>query len=271
MVNDSFCKTTTKPDSSETIVEYSGKTINIKSDIYNVYNELNNLKYQRVKSYPMQRPILSAAEQNELLYLIKSCADIMKYDANTDINALMRHVLYTHRNFTLLSSIEPSIEKSGDITMCSSDFIDEVLYKAFRLEPEKPPVNMLTSLKYCYNNSYYYYVGGYDTYFATDVKEITDIFTIDKDKLLVIFYNTYTEADNIPIPEYSYAVFSSDKDGFYITELNMGGDLPDLTNFFEKDSNTSESVTTLNQYLPIISALIFLAVIGIVFYFFIIR
>lgn len=271
IINDCFTKTDTKPSGTVTLATHSNGKTNILCQPFDVYTELNNLKSRRVASYPLPRAEISDTVYNELLYLIKASADIMEYKSdNFNIDVLMRHVLYTHQNFTLLSSIQPTIKKSGDIMMCSSEFIDDVLYKAFRLNAEKPPVNMLTELNYCYNNGFYYYVGGYDTYFATDVKEITDVFKLPDNTLLIIFNNTYTEGSNPPIPEYSYATAEYDSNGYYITELSMGGNLPDFKTIHSEAQNDNGIFNEdLKQYLPLIISIIVLALVGIIFYFFI--
>lgn len=271
LINDSFTKTLKKPEVSVPVLKYTSGETSVVTDPYDVYTSLNNLKSLRVSSYTMPRRPLTDDENQELIYLIKSCADLMKYDSeNYDIHTLMRHTLYTYRNFTLLSSIPPNHSSSGKIALCSSDFIDDVLYKAFRLQPERPAVNMLTELGYCYNNGYYYSAGGYDTYFATDVEEITDSFKLDDGNILIIFKNSYTEGETPPIPEISSAVAAQDDNGFYLINLNMGGDLPSRQEDHAQESNeTSNSVT--DAYMPLFIIIISLAVIGIIIYRFIIR
>lgn len=270
LINDTFTKTEKKPGSAVPIASYSSGTTKILAEPYDTYNTLNDLKYLKIKSYALPRRTLAGAEESELLKLIKSSADLMEYDSdNYDIHTVMRHTLFTYRNFTLLSDIPPDRTDVGSIMLCSSDFIDDVLYKAFRLEADKPAVNMLTELGYCYNNGSYYSVGGYDTYFATDVKEITDVFTLPDGSLLVIFSDTYTEGNSQPIPEISSAVAAKDDDGFYLLKLSMGSDLPDRSSFIAEDDRTQPD-SDKSVYLPLIIAVICLSIIGIIIYRFII-
>ncbi len=270
LINDAFTKTLNKPKESKPVLKYSTGKISVVTDPYDVYDSLNDLKSLRVSSYTLPRSSLTENENRELMYLIKSCADLMQYDSGDhDIHTLMRHMLYTYRNFTLLSSIPPNHSVSGKISLYSSDYIDDALYKAFRLQPEKPAVNMLTELGYCYNNGVYYSAGGYDKYFATDVMEITDSFELEDGSLLIIFKNTYTEGDSPPIPEISSAVAAKDESGFYLLKLNMGGDLPSHHENTEQPQEDTASHAA-DAYMPLFIIIISLAVIGIIIYRFII-
>ena len=152
--------------------------------------------------------------------------------------------------------------------MCSADFIDDAMNKAFRITPEKPAVNMLTALGYCYNNGFYYYTGGYSAYFCTDVKEIVKAYETADDSIYIIFRDIYTEGSNAPFSEYSTAAVEKDNDGFYLTELHMGGSLDDIENLSSADT-VSKTPDIFTKYLPLLAGLLALALIGAVVYFFI--
>lgn len=272
LINDAFTRTIKKPDTSVPIAEYNAGSVKITADAYSVYDVLNNLKLLRVSEYDLPVQNLSEKEKQELLYLVKACADLMEYNSKDyDIHTVMRHMLYTYKNFTLLSNIPPQHSQSGSIQLCGSDFIDDVLYKAFRLTPEKPAVNMLTELGYCYNNGFYYSAGGYNTYFATDVKEILSAYTLPDDSILLIFKNEYTEGDSSAVQEISSAVAAKDKNGFYLLSLNMGGELPDIHGTVHHDTETDTEPNNVKAYYPLFIAIIGLALIGIIIYWFLMR
>lgn len=225
-VNDALTLTDDKPVSELPAAEYKNGRIRALADPSDIYDTLNALKLEKTSMLRYADAELNADEARDILYLIKSAADIMDYDSDTsDPGTLMRHVLYTHENFRLISGLDPSSGETGSIRMCSSDFIDSAMYAAFRKTPEKPPVNMLTSLGYCYNNGSYYYTGGYNTYFATDVQELVRVVRLTDDTMFAVFSDTYTEGGAEPVFEYSTAVVSRDGEGFYLRQLHMGGDI----------------------------------------------
>lgn len=235
LINDAFTLTAEKPNGTVKAAEYRNGRITVLTELSDIYKTLNALKLSEINNLRIKDAALDDAERHELLMLIRSCADLMDYDRETsDENELMRHVLYTHKNFRLLTDLPDNAAVSGGgLKLCGSDFIDEVMQKAFRRTPAKPPVNMLTELGYCYNNGFYYYNGGYDTYFSTDSIELVRVLQLSDTAMYVIFSDTYTEGDAEPLFEYSTAAVLRDEQGFYLAELDMGGDIAVPTGYSE--------------------------------------
>ena len=227
LINDAFTPTAEKPSDIVPAARYRRGKITVLTDTAVIYDTLNSIKLSEITNLRLDDAALSDAERSELLSLVKSCADLMHYDSETsDENELVRHVLFTHKNFKLLSSApDNASDTGGGLKLCGGSFIDDVMQKAFRRTPEKPPVNMLTTLGYCYNNGCYYYTGGYNTFFSTDNITLVRVLSLSDTALYVIFSDTYTEGASDPIFEYSTAVVSRDEDGFYLTRLDMGGDI----------------------------------------------
>lgn len=266
-INDTLTLTADHPRSELPAAEYKKGKITALADPYDVYDTLNSVKLQKISALRYGDAALSGTDSQEILFLIKSAADIMDYDSvSSDLDTLTRHVLYTHENFRLISTLSPESGETGSdpsIRLCSSGFIEDAMYTAFRKTPEKPAVNMLTSLGYCFNDGSYYYTGGYNTYFATDVKDLVRVLKLTDDTLFVIFSDTYTEGGNAPIFEYSTAVVSRDSRGFYLKQLHMGGDIEIPREIIRTSDSGSE--TAQRSLLPaaVIAALTVLAVIGI--------
>lgn len=226
LINDAFTVSDYVPKTSDQIASYSNGKLKIYADPYDVYDTVNKIKMTAISQIPYPNAELDPDDTEELMNLIKSCADIMDYDSNDyDLDTLTRHVLYTRENFRLLTDLSPMYSKGGNINMCSTEFIDDVMYKAFRLKPERPPVNMLTHLGYCVNGNSYNYTGGYNVYFATDIKNIIRTVKGEDNNIFIVFSDTYTEGDKKPIFEYSTALAKRDSNGFYITQLHMGGSI----------------------------------------------
>ena len=227
LINDSFTLSSDPPQNITPIARYKNKKITALTENTRIFDVLNDIKLYKTSQIRLEEAELSSSEKSEILRLIKACADIMEYDSeSSDDTELIRRVLYSHDNFKLLSSLSSGFTNiDGNIKLCSADFTDDVMQKAFRRTPEKPPVNMLTSLGYCYNNSSYYYTGGYNTYFATDVQELIRIMKLSDTDLFIVFSDTYKEGDAEPLLEYSTAVISRDKNGFYLKRLDMCGNI----------------------------------------------
>ncbi len=236
-----------------------------------VYNTVNELKLSRADSLPLTSVELDSNDKEEILNLLRACADIAEYDSRSyDIDELTRRVLYTHRNFTALTSLSAkSSEANPDLKFCSYDFIADAMRRAFRIEPKKPPVNMISELKYCFNNGNLYYTGGYSGYFLTTVGDIIRSYETGENTLYIIFSDTFTDAEHTPFPEYSTAEITRDPDGFYISSLRMGGDLNDLYESLQPEPEPDPGI--FRYILPALIALAALAAIGIVIQLFLIH
>jgi hypothetical protein len=268
LINDSFTVTDIKPVKSVPVFKFSGNAA-AQVPPTEVYTVMNDLKLSRIENIPLRQTELSADDKDKIMLLLKACADIADFSAaDYNIDDLTKRVLYSHKNFSLLSNIPAQTGSSDSVKMCSADFIDDAMNKAFRITPEKPAVNMLTALGYCYNNGFYYYTGGYSAYFCTDVKEIVKAYETADDSMYIIFRDIYTEGSNAPFSEYSTAAVEKDNDGFYLTELHMGGSLDDIENLSSADT-VSKTPDIFTKYLPLLAGLLALALIGAVVYFFI--
>ncbi|MDD6762190.1 MAG: hypothetical protein PUD92_00885 [Clostridiales bacterium] len=214
---------------------------------------------------------ISSGDKEQLLLLLKACADITEYDSSSyNEHELMLRMLYTYRNFTVLSDIAPQSGGTADKKLLNSAFVDDAMYRAFRIKPEHPDVSRLTELGYCYSGGYYYYTGGYSGYFATDVKEIKSISKISDSAYYIVFTDTFTDSDTPLTKEESTAVAARDDDGFYLTELHMGGYPNPSPTYTAAPSGVSAARSTLKQLLPVIILLLTLAAAAIVFYTYII-
>lgn len=208
---------------------------------------------------------LSKSEKDELLLLIKCCADIKDYDRNNyDMDKLMRNVLYTHRNFIPVSSFQPD-EKTinSGLKMCSEKFISDSMYKAFRLEAKHPDENELTAIGYCAANGYYYYYGGYTRYFATDVHSIANTFYTPEGSLYIIFSNSYYNGISLT-DEYSTATARHDSDGWYLTSIHMNSDFTDMPEHLSTVNELSTNDTGMRRYFPALIILITVTLVSVI-------
>ena len=127
---------------------------------------------------------------------------------------------------------------------------------------------MLTQIGYCYNNSLYYYTGGYNEYFATDITDIIKIYAIKDNSIYVIFKNSYTDSNTPVGVEFSSATIKKDTEGYYLSSLQMGKLIDNPRELISPDTiNASGSIYT--KYIPLFVILIAVAVTGIVIYFYI--
>ena len=208
---------------------------------------------------------LSKSEMDELLILIKCCADINDYDrSNYDMDKLMRNVLYTHRNFIPICSFHPD-EKAinSGLKMCSEKFISYSIYKALRLEARHPDEHELTATGYCAANGYYYYYGGYTRYFATDVHSIANTFYTPDGSLYIIFSNSYYNGIS-KSDEYSTATARHDSDGWYLTSIHMNSDFTDMPENLSTVNELPTDNTGMRRYFPALIILIAVVLVSVI-------
>lgn len=186
-----------------------------------------------IADYPFTNRVneLSVSEKQEITKTLTACADVMRFNIrNYDYDKLFKYVLYTHKNFQILTDIPADTGNSSNlgynnVTLVNSDYIDYIMTRVFRITPEKPPVNELLERGFCYNDGYYYYIGGFGVYFATKIVDIKGVYDIGGGVTFVIFSDIYYEGDTIT-PEYSFAILQNTENGYSLLRLGMGEDLP---------------------------------------------
>lgn len=186
-----------------------------------------------IADYPFTNRVneLSVSEKQEITKILTACADVMRFNIrNYNYDKLFKYVLYTHKNFQILTDIPADTGNSSNlgynnVTLVNSDYIDYIMTRVFRITPEKPPVNELLERGFCYNDGYYYYIGGFGVYFATKIVDIKGVYDIGGGVTFVIFSDIYYEG-NTRTPEYSFAILQNTENGYSLMRLGMGEDLP---------------------------------------------
>ena len=186
-----------------------------------------------IADYPFRNRVneLSVSEKQEITKILPACADVMRFNIrNYDYDKLFKYVLYTHKNFQILTDIPADTGNSSNlgynnVKLVNSDYIDYIMTRVFRITPEKPPVNELLERGFCYNDGYYYYIGGFGIYFATEIVDIKGVYDIGGGVTFVIFSDIYYEG-NTRTPEYSFAILQNTENGYSLMRLGMGEDLP---------------------------------------------
>lgn len=185
-----------------------------------------------IADYPFRNRVneLSVSEKQEITKILTACADVMRFNIrNYNYDKLFKYVLYTHKNFQILTDIPADTGNSSNlgynnVTLVNSDYIDYIMTRVFRITPEKPPVNELLERGFCYNDGYYYYIGGFGVYFATKIVDIKGIYDIGGGVTFVVFNDIYYEGDT-RTPEYSFAILQNTENGYSLMRLGMGEDL----------------------------------------------
>lgn len=212
-------------------------------------------------------------DKQELLLLIKACADLTGYDAaEYDTDQLMRDVLYTHRNFMWLTEIKPE-SRSGynGLNLCSADYIQDIMHRSFRIDAPEPAFSELNSKGYALNRGMYYWSGGYTAYYATEVHDIVQSYSPDSCTLNVVYSDTFIEQGKDKKQEYSSASFKRDAEGWYLTAIHPGGSPAPTQTAPAQTDKPNSPIDTIRLYLPFIVALLALAAIGLVIYFYLLK
>lgn len=186
-----------------------------------------------IADYPFTNRVneLSVSEKQEITKILTACADVMRFNIrNYDYDKLFKYVLYTHKNFQILTDIPADTGNSSNlgynnVKLVNSDYIDYIMTRIFRITPKKPPVNELLERGFCYNDGYYYYNGGFGVYFATEIADIKGVYDIGGGVIFVVFGDIYYEGDT-RTPEYSFAILQNTENGYSLMRLGMGENLP---------------------------------------------
>ena len=186
-----------------------------------------------IADYPFTNRVneLSVSEKQEITKTLTACADVMRFNIrNYNYDKLFKYVLYTHKNFQILTDIPADTGNSSNlgynnVKLVNSDYIDYIMTRVFRITPEKTPVNELLERGFCYNDGYYYYIGGFGVYFATKIVDIKGVYDIGGGVIFVVFGDIYYEGDT-RTPEYSFAILQNTENGYSLMRLGMGENLP---------------------------------------------
>lgn len=186
-----------------------------------------------IADYPFRNRVneLSVSEKQEITKILTACADVMRFNIrNYNYDKLFKYVLYTHKNFQILTDIPADTGNSSNlgynnVKLVNSDYIDYIMTRVFRITPEKPPVNELLERGFCYNDGYYYYIGGFGVYFATKIVDIKGVYDIGGGVTFVVFGDIYYEGGT-RTPEYSFAILQNTENGYSLMRLGMGENLP---------------------------------------------
>lgn len=206
---------------------------------------------------------------------VAAVADIAEFDIkNYDYDRIFRYALYTHNNFRILTDIDPMEGESSSmgynkISLVSSEYMDYVMTDVLGITPEKPPISDLINRGFCYNNGYYLYTGGFNTFFATEINDIDSAELLGGGVFLVTFSDVYTEGNN-RTAEQSYAVLLERDDNTYtLLRLGMGQDVPDTETLMSyvptpRDDSVPREATENNDRKALLPFLLLVCGAGIV-------
>ena len=261
-----------------------GKAVSFVSPV-SVHSFLNALKEKTIADYTFVNRInsLDPEDAKNIRAVLSACADIMRFDIkNYDYDTLFKYVLYTHKNFQILTDLPAGSSSSSslgynDVSIVNSDFIDFVMENIFRLTPEKPPVNNLLGRGFCYSDGYYYYTGGFDVYFATELGDLVAVYDIGGGVTFVVFTDIYYEGSK-ETPEYSFAVLQKTGGTYSLLRLGMGENLPEQSEVrqyspFSTYGNSSWSSGASQEHtgtlkgellLPVLLLIVSVGVVGLV-------
>lgn len=240
-----FTKQRLRPNSIQPILEYNGSSLSLFVSPNDVISTVNTEKERRIDDIALNEARLSERDVEDIKLLLCVSADVFDYTAgDTDINILARRMLYSQNNFKYIMGREPEITSVGNsLKLCRYDYINAAAQKVFRIDIPKPRLGELTEYGYCCHNGTVYYTGGYDMYFATEVRDIVKIYNYSASAYYVIFTDSYSENGNIPVTEYSTAIVKRDNSGYYISSIHMNGDM--------SDANAQEDVISQDKRLPV--------------------
>lgn len=283
--NDTFTKT--EPfdyDSITYIAGYENGKIVTYISAKNVYNFLSSLKQETIAQYSFVNRVNSLSDEEiaSIKTTLSACADLMRFDIKDyDYDTLFKYVLYTHKNFQVLTDIPAASGSSSslgynNVSIVSSYYIDYIMEKVLRITPEKPPVNNLLSRGFCYSDGYYYYTGGFDVYFATEIRDLVGVYDIGGGVIFVVFTDVYCEGDT-QTTEYSFAILQKTGNSYSLLRLGMGENLPSQEEVREyspfstygnaswntgSDSDTKKAASDL--VLPVLLLVVSVGIVGLV-------
>ena len=281
--NDSFVRV--EPIRSERvkpIAEIKNGKLSVFINRDEIFHCLNQLKQKTITEYPFQNRINAVFEEDlkDIKTMLSACADLMSFDIkNYDYDTIFKYVLYTHQNFKVLTDIDPMTGSSSslgynNVSIAGSSFIDYIMENILRISPEKPPVNNLLNRGFCYSGGYYYYTGGFDVFFSTEIKDIIGIYDLGGNAVYIVFSDIYTEGDT-KTPEYSFAIMQKSDSHYSLLRLGMGKNLPSAEEVMQYspalgDTKSEDGGDTKTPFknskimLPVLLLIISVGIVGIV-------
>ena len=192
-----------------------------------------------------------AYDNSEFMPYINSCSHIRQFSGDEkDTHSLVFEVLNNHHKFNNLSSLTPSSTQTGALKMCNADFIDDIIFKTFRINTPRPSPEKLTELGYYYNNGFYYYKANTVAQSVT-VNEIIKTVTLDDGGVYVIFTDTFT-TDTSTVFENSAMKFYHDSSGWYVKTINMGLDFSNLSQHLKTPAPATPYIEFVWNILPLL-------------------
>lgn len=193
---------------------------------------------------------VSAFDNNEFIPFIDVCSYIDQYNGNKeDLHNLVTDVLNNHHHFQDMSSLSPNATQTGSLRMCDAKYIDDIMYKTFRINTPRPAPEKLMELGYYYNNGFYYYKER-EVKQSVKLHEITNIIPMDNGEIYVIFTDTVTTADNSSKTQNSAIKFSRDNSGLFVTAIHMGLDFSNLSEHLKTPSPVEPYIEIVWNALP---------------------
>lgn len=203
---------------------------------------------------------ISASDNAEFIPYINACSAIREYDGNAEnVHTLAVDVMNSHHKFREVSLLTPNSTATGNLKMCDAKFIDDIMYKTFRITTPRPAPDRLMDLGYYYNNGYYYYKDNGLSH-SVKINEIINTISMDDGGVYVIFTNTVTSDNSSPLTETSAVEFHRDDSGLFVSAIHMGLDFSNLSEHLKTPEPAMPYIDYIRDMLPVLVLVITLAV-----------
>lgn len=241
-----------KYDSSTSVAGYeNGKPVSYTTR-RGIFDFLNKLKERTISDYTFVNKVnfLSESGQNDIKNFLSASADLVSFDINNyDYDTVFKQLLYTHKNFQILTDIPAKSGSSSNfdynnVSIVNSEYIDFIAEHYLGLTTEKPPVNNLINRGFCYNNGLYYYIDNPIGYFSTKIDDLITLYDLGNNTFFTIFSDMYYE-NNTETPEYSFAVIRDKDSSYSLLRIGMGEKLPSQEEI-KKYANLPQATVTPN-------------------------
>jgi len=214
----------------EEIMTYTAEGIIVKKNPESVYDLLNSEKEKKI-SHSAFTDCKEYVEKDEIVMLLDSVSEVVEFDVeNVDFVRLLKNILYTSQKYERIMGKDDDYKENSqeagfeDIQSVDGSYIDQILIRIFKTEPQHISVNNLIENGVCYTNGRYFFVGGYTKDFNTEILELSEVYNLGGGRYYVIFCDKYME-EGEEIVEYSYAVIERNEDMYSLVRLSMGGNM----------------------------------------------